>query len=387
MAQMERPTDRGHIPSSSIAWHRTFEEFRWTDADLHQCTDASVKPYGEDKARDREEARLLEQKVLEKRSVPVMDIKNTQKTVRKTFSNGDSVVDAMVDLIKSGTVSRFPLMRVAEQPGTGDLYSADNRRAFMFKVVAPLLFLDRIDVNIVTWTTEFDVKLRQHRRWGDVWSTDARTIERVRNKVCRQAMSPCEDSSESELEASSDVDIMEVEKRQKSILARLERALESESTGCRRVLHACDNPHTGGQQHQHCRVGAVGSCGPVQDQSQTALGPVPSQNGFSSPSTGSTRTRDASLWEIGDRLQRGVTEAELLDENFNAVSRLQEIVMQAVRPSGFEDLKRNVEYREVNRDGEVWLRPVVCGAEFEGQRLQNLCKRERKAARQQTARA
>lgn len=63
-------------------------------------------------------------------------------------------------------------------------FSADNRRCFMWKVVAPLCNLCKLKVLHVNWTDEFDAKLGQCPQ-QNAWATDPPTIEAVRNEVIR----------------------------------------------------------------------------------------------------------------------------------------------------------------------------------------------------------
>ena len=95
------------------------------------------------------------------------DIKFTQKTVLKTFSDPSkpSVLELM-QLIFDGAVNveELPKIRVAtplnkEQPGNS-FFSCDNRRLFLFKA----LLLKEIEVQWIEWTSEFDSKLDQNIR-------------------------------------------------------------------------------------------------------------------------------------------------------------------------------------------------------------------------------
>jgi hypothetical protein len=150
---------------------------------------------------DVECAEDCEQIVERELIVDVSCLMPTQATVQKTFSDGRSVMDAMVHLVRHpATVDQLPLMRVSKgskqllgrrghsfahsgQAPTVLWYAADNRRCFMFKVIAPLCGLDHVRVKVTNWTSEFEYKLMQTPRRGDTWATDAETIDRVRNDI------------------------------------------------------------------------------------------------------------------------------------------------------------------------------------------------------------
>eukprot|EP00928_Gymnodinium_smaydae_P073530 TRINITY_DN56718_c0_g1_i1.p1 TRINITY_DN56718_c0_g1~~TRINITY_DN56718_c0_g1_i1.p1 ORF type:complete len:1099 (+),score=127.76 TRINITY_DN56718_c0_g1_i1:27-3323(+) len=104
------------------------------------------------------------------RELRLDSIRQTQKTVNKTFSSGFSVLQAMVELASGRKlITDFPRLRVAFNERDGNWYSADNRRLFMQKVVAPFLSLEVISVDEVNWTTEFDDKCDQQKRLGETW--------------------------------------------------------------------------------------------------------------------------------------------------------------------------------------------------------------------------
>lgn len=127
----------------------------------------------------------------------------TQATIQKTFSDGRPVLELMVKLVRNPReIRQLPLMRVSRghpdmlgrrsysslmlgQDASRLWFSADNRRCFMFKVIAPLCDLTSVRVMEVTWTSEFDCKLMQCPRQGDTWSTDAASIEAVRDELIK----------------------------------------------------------------------------------------------------------------------------------------------------------------------------------------------------------
>ncbi|CAK8991721.1 unnamed protein product [Durusdinium trenchii] len=100
------------------------------------------------------------------------DLVQTQATVKQKFTDGKCLFETMVRLVQCpNELGRVPLMRVAtgmfsllgrRSPFEVDKqvwFSADNRRCFMWKVVAPLCNLCKLKVLHVNWTDEFDAKL------------------------------------------------------------------------------------------------------------------------------------------------------------------------------------------------------------------------------------
>ena len=129
--------------------------------------------------------------------IDVEDLMPTQATVKRCFTDGRRLLDVMVHLVQHPQhVQNLPLMKVSQ--GSSLLlgrrspeverqvwYSADNRRCFMFKVIAPLCCWSKVHVRAVNWTDEFDSKLAQCPQTGDTWATDLRSIEDVRNQVIK----------------------------------------------------------------------------------------------------------------------------------------------------------------------------------------------------------
>ena len=137
--------------------------------------------------------------------IDVEDLMPTQATVKRCFTDGRRLLDVMVHLVQHPQhVQELPLMKVSE--GSSLLlgrrspeverqvwYSADNRRCFMFKVIAPLCHWSKVHVRAVNWTDEFDSKLAQCPQTGDTWATDLLSIEDVRNQVIKAILGePCE---------------------------------------------------------------------------------------------------------------------------------------------------------------------------------------------------
>merc|ERR1712216_552029 len=119
-----------------------------------------------------------------------MEVHNTQGTIHRLFSDGSDVLET-IRRIKAGAldVASLPPVRVAYDPSEihGKLYSADNRRLFVFKVLG----LRSIQARQVTWTKEFIDKLRQHQpSCNDAQnhlSTNSESIDRIRAEIeCEQ---------------------------------------------------------------------------------------------------------------------------------------------------------------------------------------------------------
>ena len=121
----------------------------------------------------------------------------TQATVQKTFSRGEDVLQTMLQMVQTPEhISKLPLMSVAasaveklgrrspfpDSPQRQVWLSADNRRCFMFKVIAPLCALEHVRVARIDWTPEMDAKLMQCPQ-TNAWATDLTTIEAVRHEV------------------------------------------------------------------------------------------------------------------------------------------------------------------------------------------------------------
>eukprot|EP00438_Fugacium_kawagutii_P016628 Skav205648 [mRNA] locus=scaffold458:127504:129030:+ [translate_table: standard] len=138
--------------------------------------------------------------VLYETEVDIEDLVPTQATVKKTFTDGRNLLDLMVRLVqKPEEIVKVPLMRVARGSSLllgrrssmvdGEVwYSADNRRCFTLKVIAPLCHVSKLLVGMVDWSAEFDDKLGQCPQTG-CWATDSQTIEEVRNQVIQLVMS------------------------------------------------------------------------------------------------------------------------------------------------------------------------------------------------------
>ena len=56
-------------------------------------------------------------------------------------------------------MSDVPLIRVSLHEESKQRYSADNRRCFALKVVAPLVPLNPVEVESINWEPEIDDKL------------------------------------------------------------------------------------------------------------------------------------------------------------------------------------------------------------------------------------
>ena len=126
----------------------------------------------------------MEQKHIEIKRLPPAAIRNTQTTVNKTFSNGVSVMDTMLKLVRREMrIQDFPKVKVGRQTESEEWYAVDNRRCFLFKVVCPLLGIDLVEVDIINWTSEFGCKINQAARVGNVWTTDDASVERVRDEL------------------------------------------------------------------------------------------------------------------------------------------------------------------------------------------------------------
>lgn len=112
-----------------------------------------------------------------------MEVRNTQETIHRLFSDGSDVLET-IRRIKAGAldVASLPKIRVAYDP-SDICYSADNRRLFVFKVLGLL----SIQARRVTWTKEFTDKLNQHQpSCNDVQnhlSTSSESIDRIRAEI------------------------------------------------------------------------------------------------------------------------------------------------------------------------------------------------------------
>ncbi|CAJ1406198.1 unnamed protein product [Effrenium voratum] len=147
--------------------------------------------FGQSETHSGESERLrhasgAEQVSLGKQRLDPECIHNTQATVNRTFSNGKSVMAAMVDLALSRTrPDSFPPLRVTWHPQQRRWLSADNRRLFAFKVVKPLIGLQEVEVDAINCTSEFESKLQQTERYGDVWPTHGASVALVRQELCQ----------------------------------------------------------------------------------------------------------------------------------------------------------------------------------------------------------
>ena len=121
----------------------------------------------------------MEQKHIEIKRLPPAAIRNTQTTVNKTFSNGVSVMDTMLKLVRREMrIQDFPKVKVGRHTESEEWYAVDNRRCFLFKVVCPLLGIDLVEVDIINWTSEFGCKINQAARVGNVWATDDASVDK-----------------------------------------------------------------------------------------------------------------------------------------------------------------------------------------------------------------
>lgn len=133
---------------------------------------------------------------LEEMVVDIDTLMPTQATVRKTFSDGRCVLETMVRLVqRPDDIPKLPLVWVCKgrakllgrrspvsDPAMEIWLSADNRRCFLLKVIAPLCDHHRVRVVRMEWTDEIDAKLKQCPQ-TDAWATDLKSIERVRQEV------------------------------------------------------------------------------------------------------------------------------------------------------------------------------------------------------------
>ncbi|CAE7889909.1 DCL3B [Symbiodinium microadriaticum] len=133
---------------------------------------------------------------LEEMVVDIDTLMPTQATVRKTFSDGRCVLETMVRLVqRPDDIPKLPLVWVCKgrakllgrrspvsDPAKEIWLSADNRRCFLLKVIAPLCDHHRVRVVRMEWTDEIDAKLKQCPQ-TDAWATDLKSIERVRQEV------------------------------------------------------------------------------------------------------------------------------------------------------------------------------------------------------------
>ena len=125
--------------------------------------------------------------VIEKdRAMDPRDIRFTQNTVERSFSDGRQLLDVMLEMFHGKMkIEEIPQIRVASRPGvSGDeFYSVDNRRLLMFKI----LRIDEIHVTRILWTSEFDGKLRQNVPYDPITRVklDQGGIKAFRNEVVR----------------------------------------------------------------------------------------------------------------------------------------------------------------------------------------------------------
>ncbi|CAK0844334.1 unnamed protein product, partial [Prorocentrum cordatum] len=102
----------------------------------------------------------------------------------KTFSDGQSVFKLMVALaLGESKVTDFPAIRVSFDERSRQWFSADNRRCFVLKVVAPLIELVSVEVEQINWTSEMDNKLAQRTIPNLVWATTPESVDEVRQEV------------------------------------------------------------------------------------------------------------------------------------------------------------------------------------------------------------
>lgn len=101
--------------------------------------------------------------VLEKgKLVDPQNVKFTQETVERSFSDGSLLLDVMAQIFHGQLkINDIPEVRVAvrvDQDNQGMFYCLDNRLLLMFK----LLRLDKVRVTLIEWMSEFDDKLEQN---------------------------------------------------------------------------------------------------------------------------------------------------------------------------------------------------------------------------------
>jgi hypothetical protein len=106
----------------------------------------------------------------------------------------------MVDIVGSASpnFSQFQNNCVAQSPEArewaGAFYSADNRRLFMAKLIAPLIGLESISEHVIKRTQEFQAKLEQEPRPGNTWATNETEVQH-RIALGDAARQPCHSST------------------------------------------------------------------------------------------------------------------------------------------------------------------------------------------------
>ena len=91
-----------------------------------------------------------------------LELHNTQNTVNRTFSKGECVLKTLVDLVLGcSKISDVPMMRVSIPEESKQWYSADNRRCFVMKVVAPLVPLNQVEVESINWHLRLITSLKR----------------------------------------------------------------------------------------------------------------------------------------------------------------------------------------------------------------------------------
>ncbi|CAK0826612.1 unnamed protein product [Prorocentrum cordatum] len=182
------PVEIGSVPVLSL--RPGWRPLGLLGADREAAPARPPAPQGGESKRRRHAAGGAEQAKLEAIWLDPLAIENTQKTVNRTFSNGECVFRLMVALVLgTSRAAELPPMRVSFDEGSRRWFSADNRRCFAMKVVAPLIQLQSVEVDPINWTSEMGNKLNQRTIVGDVWATTQESIEAVRQEVAAAAQS------------------------------------------------------------------------------------------------------------------------------------------------------------------------------------------------------
>eukprot|EP00435_Cladocopium_sp_Y103_P071180 s132_g36.t3 len=187
---VQRETDMQQILDNLEVHH--VAENCWTTASAREPEPLLAL---EPRSHHSEHLMFGEQELLGDLEVNIDELVPTQATVKKTFTDGRSLLETMVHLVQHPEeFRRLPPMRAAygiscllgrRSPFRSERqvwFSADNRRCFVLKVVAPLCQISKLRISRVNWTDEFDAKLGQCPQL-DAWATDQPNIEAVRNEV------------------------------------------------------------------------------------------------------------------------------------------------------------------------------------------------------------
>ena len=79
-----------------------------------------------------------------------LELHSNQDTVNRTVSKGECVLKTLVDLVlECSKISDAPMTLVSLREASKQWYSADNRRCFVMRVVAPLVPLNQLEVESI----------------------------------------------------------------------------------------------------------------------------------------------------------------------------------------------------------------------------------------------